>query len=156
MTTNTGEIKNKFSYEKLFLLIIILVMLVLVVKCSITCYNNYASEPDLKNTIFAYNNIISKLRFDCRYANSAKVASNSLVLYDKNSKILCQYELKEGNLSRLDKNNNASTIFKNIESLSFYTGKDLPNLVTVRIYPADRKEIPFFTSFALRGLENGK
>lgn len=154
--SKAGERKNTFSFEKLFLFLIIIGMLVSVIKCSITCYNNYASEPDLKNTMFAYNNIISKLRYDCRYAYYAKTATNSLILYDKNTNLLCQYELKDGNLSRLDKNNNTSIIFKNIESLSFYTGKDLPNLLTVRIYPADRQEIPFFTSFALRGSENEK
>ena len=72
----------------------------------------------------------------------------------ENADRISKYEIKDNNLVRLDKNNQSLVLLEGVESASFTTKKTLPNLLTVRIFPADKKEIPFFTSFALRGLNN--
>ena len=154
--SNSDKETTKIENETFYLFLLIIVLLVAVISCSISCYNTFISEPDPKNTILAYNNIINKFRYDTRFAVSAVIATDSLSLLDNNSNQICKYELKDNNILRTDKNNNISTIFKKVESISFTLSKNLPNLVTVRIYPADKQEIPFFTSFALRGLEKNE
>ena len=150
MINKKGDIK----FEWLMGLPFILIILILVFSCGAFYYNNFYSETNQKNIISSYNYILTRFRLDSHQAVVAITASDSLTLLDKNADQLCKYELKNNNLLRYDKSNNASVIFEKIESLSFTVTENQPNLLTVRIYPADKKELPFFTSFALRGLNN--
>ncbi|MBR4571560.1 MAG: hypothetical protein IKO19_12955 [Candidatus Riflebacteria bacterium] len=150
MIGKNGDIK----FEWLMGLPFILIILLPVFACGSFYYNNFYSEINQKNIISSYNYILTRFRQDSHQAVVAITASDSLTLLDKNADQLCKYELNNNNLLRYDKSNKASVIFENIESLSFIVSEDQPNLLTVRIYPADKKELPFFTSFALRGLNN--
>lgn len=145
--------KGKVNQELATLLILIIIILVIIIVCSLTSYNKIINESNPQNVKLVYNNILSQIRYDTRYALSAVIATDSLILLDKNSQQICKYELKDSNLLRTDKNNKISTLFKNAESVSFTSNKDLSNLLTIRIYPSNKSEIPFFTSFALRGTE---
>ena len=145
--------KGKVNQELATLLTLIIVILVIIIICSFATYNKIIDESNPQNVKLVYNNIFSKMKYDTRYAVSAIVATDSLILLDKNLQQICKYELKDNNIVRTDKNNKISTLFEKVESVSFTSGKDLSNLITIRIYPSNKYEIPFFTSFALRGTE---
>ena len=145
---------NKVEFDGLLVFAFVIIGLVIVISCGFFCYNNFLVESNQKNVIASYNNIVTSFRQDTHQAVVAITASDSVVLLDKNADKICKYELKDNNLVRFDKNDNMSTVFKSIESLCFSTNEKQPNLLTVRVFPADKKEIPFFTSFALRGLNN--
>ena len=146
--------KGEIDFEWLLSVSFVLIILVAVISSIFFGYNNFYSEINQKNIIASYNNVVTKLRQDSHQAVVAITASASLIMLDKNADQICKYELNDKNLIRYDKDNKTSIIFENIESLSFNTSENQPNLLTVRIYPADKKEMPFFTSFALRGLNN--
>ena len=129
---------NKFEFDGLLTYAFVLIGLVIIISCGFFCYNNF----------------LTSFRQDTHQAVVAITASDSVVLLDKNADKICKYELKDNNLVRFDKNDNMSTVFKSIESLRFSISEKQPNLLTVRVFPSDKKEIPFFTSFALRGLNN--
>ncbi len=102
----------------------------------------------------SYNLILTSLREDAQIAAMAELASGSVALLDCNSDLISRYSLTEGNLLRFDKQGNSTTLLKEVDSASFTTGENLSNLLTVKIMPADRMDMPFFTSFALRGINN--
>lgn len=148
--------KGKIDSDALLVSFYVFFILVISIVVSIHCYNNYIIKSSQKSIIAVYNNIIIQFRKDSYLASKVEIASGTLTFFDNSLNILSKYELDGNRIVRLDKTNKKTTIFEDIESYSFNTNKDLPNLVTVRIYPADKKEIPFFTSFALRGCCNGK
>ena len=138
----------------------------LAIICSFVFYfHNLFAKNEPSQTIVKYSNIIKQLREDAKSAFKADVASASLVLFTRrnyvenasykveNPFVLCRYELKDTNLFRYDSQNNSSLLLENIESISFTTSKKLPNLLTLRIFPKDKKENLFFTSFVLRSID---
>lgn len=143
--------RGKVNSELILLLALIIILFVAITSYSMSSYKKFMVEPSKKNTKVIYNNIITHFKNDTYLAGSAVTASDSLTLFDKTSKNLCKYELKDKNFLRTDNNNKTVTLLENVESVSFSFGKDLPNLIIIRIYPSDKYEIPFFTSFALRG-----
>ena len=151
---NSFNEKDNIKFEWLTAIPFILVFIVLLISCGLFYYNNFCSETNNKNIIASYNYMVTNFRQDSHQAVAAITASDSVILLDKNADQLCKYELKDNNLFRYDKNNKETTIFEKIESLSFTVSDNQPNLLTIRIYPADKNELPFFTSFALRGLNN--
>jgi energy-coupling factor transporter transmembrane protein EcfT len=152
---NSDRKKEDIKFEWLMIgLPFLLIILILIISCGVFYYNNFYSESNQKNIISSYNYILTRFRQDSHQAVVAITATDSVTLLDKNADQLCKYELKNNTLQRYDKKNNVAVIFDNIESLGFTVSDNQPNLLTVRIYPADKKELPFFTSFALRGLNN--
>ena len=147
--------KALIEIETLLSSVLVIVILLVTVSASIICYNNYTSDkPNQKNIISVYNNIVNNIRLDARRAVSVITTKESFSFFDKDSKEICKYELKDGNLVRYGNDNNISMLLEKVESLSFTTQENLPNLLTVRIFPEDKNEIPFFTSFALRGFDS--
>ena len=155
MKTKSFNNKGEINLEWLLGISFILIILVIVVSTGFFYYNHFTLESNQKNMISSYNYIVTTFRQDAHQAVAAVTASNSLILFDKNADQLCKYELNNNNnLVRFDKNNKPATIFEGIESLCFTIPENQQNLLTVRFFPADKKEMPFFTSFALRGLNN--
>ena len=146
--------KGDIKFEWLIGFPFVLIIIILIISCGAFYYNNFCSETNQKNIISSYNFMLTKFRQDSHQAVAAITATDSLILLDKNADQLCKYELKNNTLLRFDKKNKSDVIFDNIESLCFTVSDDQQNLLTVRIYPSDKKELPFFTSFALRGLNN--
>lgn len=102
----------------------------------------------------SYNTILTSLREDSQTAAIAEISSDSVNLLDSQSDQICRYAVIDNNLCRLDKSGKGEILLKQVESASFKTSDGLDNLLTVKILPADKMEIPFFTSFALRGVNN--
>lgn len=146
--------KTDSSFESILITSFVLVVILVITASGMFFYNRTDSNSEKQNITIVYNNILTKIRLDSHQATVVIVASDSAELLDKNADRISKYEVKDNKLVRLDKNNQSLVLLKGIESASFTTRQDLPNLLTVRIFPADKKEIPFFTSFALRGLNN--
>lgn len=146
--------KNDTSFENILIATFTLVIFLVIAACGLFFYNRTGSVSEKQSITYVYNNILTNIRLDSHQATVVIVASDSAELLDKNADRISKYEIKDNNLVRLDKNNQSLVLLEGVESASFTTKKTLPNLLTVRIFPADKKEIPFFTSFALRGLNN--
>ena len=145
--------KGLLDIETILSSLLILIILIAIISSSIICYNKYRlDEPNKKNIVSIYNNIINNIKSDAKQAITADTQNDSFSLFDNKSNLICKYELKDKNFVRYDKDKKISVLLEKVESLSFTTQKDVPNLLTVRIFPEDKNEIPFFTSFALRGI----
>ncbi len=135
-----------------------LAVLSLVIATAIAIIQFYNVRNPVNGTSFditqSYNLILTSLREDAQIAAMAELASGSVSLLDSNSDLISRYALAEGNLLRFDKAGNSLTLLKEVESASFSIDENLSNLLTVKIMPADRMDMPFFTSFALRGINN--
>ncbi len=102
----------------------------------------------------SYNLILTSLREDAQIAATAETASDSVSLYNSQSDLISRYLFTDQSLIRLDNQGKGQPLLKNIESVRFSTDENLNNLLTVNIMPANRMDIPFFTSFALRGINH--
>jgi hypothetical protein len=56
-----------------------------------------------------------------------------------------------GNLYRTEANGKGTILISNLEQASFKQHPELDRLLQVTLLPSDSSQIPFFTSFALRG-----
>ena len=151
---DTVKKKTDSSFENLLILTFALVIILVLVATGLFFYNRTDSVSEKQNITSIYNNILTKMRLDSHQATVVIINPDSAELLDKNADRISKYEIDNNNLFRLDKNNKSEILLEGVESASFTTHKKLPNLLTVRIFPANKKEIPFFTSFALRGLNN--
>lgn len=102
----------------------------------------------------SYNLILTSLREDAQVAAVAETASNSVALFNSQSDLISRYVCSGDSLLRFDSQGKELSLLKGVESVCFSTGENLSNLLTVKIMPANRMDIPFFTSFALRGINN--
>jgi hypothetical protein len=102
----------------------------------------------------SYNLILTNMREDSQIAAVAEPASDSVTLLDCNSDLVSRYALTGGQLQRFDNQGTSLVLLEKVESASFTTDENLKNLLTVKILPSDPMDIPFFTSFALRGINN--
>ena len=102
----------------------------------------------------SYNLILTTLREDSQIAATAETASDSVALYNCQNDLISRYLFADRNLVRVDNQGNSHKLLDNIESVRFSTDENLNNLLTVNIMPANRMDIPFFTSFALRGINH--
>lgn len=152
--TDTVKKKTGAGFENLLIVTFALVIILVLAVTGLFFYNRTDSVTEKQSITSIYNNILTKIRLDSHQATVVIVNSGSAEFLDKNADKISKYEINNNNLIRFDKNNKSEILLEGVESASFTTHKKLPNLLTVRIFPADKKEIPFFTSFALRGLNN--
>ncbi len=146
--------KGEISFEGILIMAFALV-LVVAVAATVVFYQNHASGSINDGISTTYNKILTSIRLDTHHAVIAAVASGSVTLLDKNADQISKYEIKDNNFVRFDsKNENMTVLFEKVEAVGFSFDEKLPNLLTVRIFPADKQLIPFFTSFALRGLND--
>ena len=157
--------KGEASLECIIFIVCVAIFLI-VICSSVFYFHNLCVKNNQSEIIVKYSNLIKQMREDAKSAFKADIASfSSVTLFARRNYIdnasykvekpyiLCRYELKDSNLLRYDKQNQASLLLENIESISFTSFKELPNLLTLRIYPKDKKENIFFTSFALRSID---
>ena len=145
---------GKISFDTIMIVSVMAFVIFVCVAVAMFYYNRQMNSSGQHNIYFAYNAIVKQVRLDSNIAAVALPEPNAVILLDKNAEPLCKYQLKEAKLIRLDKQNRESVLFNNIESITFSVSQDLPNLLTIKIFPLNKNHIPFFTSFALRGSNN--
>lgn len=105
---------------------------------------------DSGDVVTSYNLILETIRNDARYADSMRMLSDGVELLEK-EQLLAAYRFAAGNLYRTDKEGRGSILMNRLEKATFKIHPQLHNLLMVTLLPSDKMQIPFFTSFALRG-----
>lgn len=147
--------RGEINFDILITTAFIVSLVVIALTSGIFYYNSCCVERRIKDYVpFSYNNVLTRVRLDSHQAVAALTASSSVVFLDKNSDQICKYELKDNKLLRFDRENTETVFLEGVEEVKFFVKEDLPNLFTLCIFPNDKNKIPFFTSFALRGLNN--
>lgn len=150
---------NKRRGELSFEAILGMAFLALFIATLLAVYQFYqAQNPkriDSANVVTSYNLILENFRTDAKFADSLKMLDDGVELIEK-QQLLATYRFMNGNLYRTDGQGKGSILMNKLEKATFRTSPELPNLLTVILLPSDKMQIPFFTSFALRGgsLEN--
>lgn len=109
-------------------------------------------ETGLEDDItFSYNRLLKNMRHDTSIASVFECASESVKLFDSQGRLIAFYRTMNGGLFRFDISDKGELMINHVESASFRPHTELQNLLITTILPADKMQIPFFTSFALRG-----
>lgn len=99
----------------------------------------------------SYNRLLKAMRSDSAYSDSVECASSSVKLFSSKSILISTYQIMNKGLYRFDKTGKGELMINHVERASFRTHPQLKNLLIITVLPSDRMQIPFFTSFALRG-----
>jgi hypothetical protein len=75
-------------------------------------------------------------------------------LFAGNNSMIAVYRMVNDSLYRFDKDGREQLLIQHLEKSSFRLHPKLDNLLLITLMPTDRMQIPFFTSFALRGASN--
>lgn len=146
--------RGEVSFE-LILIVTFIVFLLVAIWFTVRFYNSRENiANDNENIAIVYNNILTRIRLDSHKTVVVGIGSGTADFFDVDGNVFCRYENKDGALVRIDKDKSNEVLLDRVEAVAFSYSQELPNLLTVRIFPADKKAIPFFTSFALRGLNN--
>lgn len=108
------------------------------------------SRIDSTDVVTSYNLILENFRTDAKFADAMKMLPDGVELYEK-QKLLASYRFMNGNLYRTDGEGKGSILMNKLEKATFRVHPELNKLLTVTLLPGDKMQIPFFTSFALRG-----
>ncbi len=98
-----------------------------------------------------YNLILQNLRQDTRVGRRFEIIENGVAIIGANGKPTAIYRLIDKALYRFDEGEKGQLIISNLEKASFRLHPELKNLLLVNLLPVDKMQLPFFTSFALRG-----
>ncbi len=101
-----------------------------------------------------YNQVLASMREDARIAVKGDCAADGVSLFDAQNSLIAVYRLVKDSFYRFDKTGNGKLLINRIEKASFRLHPHLNNLLLITLLPADTMQIPFFTSFALRGVAN--
>jgi len=99
----------------------------------------------------SYNSLLKNMRSDAGIARTFECASDSAKLFDPEGRLIAFYKTMNNGLFRFDNSGKGELIINHVESVSFRAHPNLKNLIITTVLPADKMQIPFFTSFALRG-----
>jgi hypothetical protein len=100
---------------------------------------------------FGYNLVLQHMRHDTRIGSRYEIASDGVAIINENDQPVAIYRLIDKSLYRFDASEKGQLIINHLEKASFRLHNELNNLLLVTLLPIDRMQLPFFTSFALRG-----
>jgi hypothetical protein len=155
----TGTIHmNKKGAFKLESLLPITAALIIAVTL-FACFRFYTVKlnpiSDVLDINAKYTDIVLEMRADTLITAKAVVSENKVTLVNANKENISTYAITDGKLIRTDHSKKSEKVMiDKLKTGAFWTNVKLPNLLTVRLLPADTAEIPFFTSFALRGYKH--
>jgi hypothetical protein len=142
--------KGELSFEA----ILGLAFLAIFITTLMAVYQFYLSQNpqqiDSKDVVVSYNLTLENFRTDAKFADSMKLLPDGVEFYSA-QKLISTYRFMNGNLYRTDAEGKGSILMNRLEKASFRIHPDLEKLLTVTLLPVDKMQIPFFTSFALRG-----
>ncbi len=145
---------NKRKGELSFEAILGMAFLAIFITTLMAVYQFYLSQNpqqiDSKDVVTSYNLILENFRTDAKFADTIKALPDGVEFYAA-QKLLATYRFMNGNLYRTDTEGKGSILMNRLEKATFRIHPELQKLLTVTLLPADKMQIPFFTSFALRG-----
>ncbi len=98
-----------------------------------------------------YNLVLQNMRQDTRIGCRFEIVDNGVAVIGSSNKPVAVYRMLEKSLYRFDESEKGQMIISNLEKATFRLHPELSNLLMVTLLPVDRMQLPFFTSFALRG-----
>ncbi len=145
--------KGELSFESILVIAFVIILLT-----SIMAVFQFYQAKELDSSgkadiVKQYSKVLYLIRQDCRYAFGLETASDSFSLKIKPEKSIT-YKFVNKSFVRIDTNNRSEVILSNLEKASFKADPKIKNLLTTYLFPEDQMQIPFITSFALRGEEN--
>ncbi|NCB39685.1 MAG: hypothetical protein EOM80_13055 [Erysipelotrichia bacterium] len=147
-----NRVRGELSFEAILGMAFLALILATVI-VTVRFHENKQWLTNGKNDITStYNQILSSFRRDARLAIRAEITAKSVSLYDNKNVSIATYNFSDNKLHRTDRTGTSELLIEKIEKVSFRVANELPNLLMVNILPADKMQIPFFTSFALRGV----
>ena len=114
------------------------------------------STIDPNDITKAYTYLLETLRHDSRLASAYTIVDEDILLKDSHGNEIASYRLMNNSLVRFEQNQTGRTIIENINQVEFRTHPYQPNLLMVKVFPINTMDIPFFTSFAMRGEKDEK
>lgn len=99
----------------------------------------------------SYNSLLKNMRHDTSIASTFECASDSVKLFDSQGQLIAFYKTMNKGLFRFDIAGKGELMINHVENTSFRPHPELKNLIIATVLPVDKMQIPFFTSFALRG-----
>ncbi|MGM0598761.1 MAG: hypothetical protein ACQETH_02980 [Candidatus Rifleibacteriota bacterium] len=142
--------RGELSFEAIFALALFAIVLTTLMAVYRFHYSQNPHTPDSENIISIYDMILTSIRNDTRVADKASTKENGLDLY-KNDQLVSSYNFMNGNLYRTEADGKGTILISSLEQASFKQHPELDRLLMVTLLPSDNSQIPFFTSFALRG-----
>lgn len=98
-----------------------------------------------------YNLVLQHIREDARIGFRYEIIPDGVAIVGASDKPVAQYRLIDKSLYRFDESEKGQLIVSNLEKANFRLHQELNNLLLVTLLPVDHMQLPFFTSFALRG-----
>ncbi len=142
--------KGELSFEA----ILGLAFLAVFIATLISVYQFYLTQNperiDTSDVVTSYSLVLENLKNDVKFADSMKIITDGAELYE-NQKLLSAYRHINGNLYRTNAEGKGCILMNRLEKATFKAHPALGKLLMVTLLPEDKMQIPFFTSFALRG-----
>ena len=142
--------RGELSFEAIFAL----ALFAIVLTTSMAVYRFHNSQnsptPDSENIIGIYDMILTSIRTDTKIADELTTTKNGFDLF-QNNQLISSYNFMNGSLYRTEEDGKGTILISNLEKASFKQHPELNRLLMVTLLPSDSSQIPFFTSFALRG-----
>jgi hypothetical protein len=142
--------RGELSFEAIFALALFAIVLTTLMAVYRFHYAQNSPTPDSENIISIYDMILTSIRNDTKIADKSAVNPKGCELYQQNQ-LISSYSFMNGNLYRTEANGKGTILISNLEQASFKQHPELDRLLQVTLLPSDSSQIPFFTSFALRG-----
>lgn len=146
--------QGELSFEGI-LAIAFLTMIVATVIAILQFHNaqNPGSQVEADITS-GYNQVLINMRQDVRFAARADCAADGVSLFDTQNSLIAVYRFMKDSCYRFDSSGKGQLLIDRLEKTSFRLHTSMNNLLMVTLLPEDKMQIPFFTSFALRGFKN--
>jgi hypothetical protein len=145
--------RGELSFESILVIAFVIILLT-----SIMAVFQFYQARELDSTgkadiVKQYSKILYQIRQDCRYAYSLNVTPDRFILSLKPDQNIT-YKFENQAFIRVNSSNQSETILGDLEKAIFKENPKVKNLLTLYLFPKDQMQIPFITSFALRGDEN--
>ncbi len=114
-------------------------------------YSQQLEQRVDQDVTIGYNLILLHLRQDTRMGSRYEIITDGVSIIGANNKPVAAYRLIDKSLYRFDEGEKKQLLISHLEKASFRLHHELKNLLLVTLLPLDRMQLPFFTSFALRG-----
>lgn len=146
MTAKKGEL----SFETIIGLAFLAVFLTTLMAVYQFKLSQSPERIEVTDVVTSYNHVLETLRIDSRFASNLSLTQDGVDLMSGEN-IFTSYRFMNGNLYRTDATGKGSILMSKLEKASFRVHPNLNNLLMVTLLPEDKMQIPFFTSFAMRG-----
>ena len=142
--------RGQFSFESILILAFIILLSTTVLAVYKFHQSRINGKQNPEDIVVVYSSLLDQLRADALFANKLEINTNQIKLFE-NEKLLASYRFENKTLMRTDSKQQEQILLRKIENGGFHQPEKLDNLFSVWILPENKMDIPFITSFAIRG-----